>query len=104
MTSNEYDLNIQVDEPTEQGEMTVMTAAMVQKYCAMEEMNGRVNPALSDSDEDTLNGGRKNVGKGKPGGGANTNSKGGTVTQPDSEDESDRRTPVKNVKQYQTKL
>ncbi|CAL8114354.1 unnamed protein product [Orchesella dallaii] len=43
---------LKVEEPHE-GEMTVMTAAMVAKYCAMEEMNGRINPAMSDSDEDS---------------------------------------------------
>jgi hypothetical protein len=102
-----------VDEP--EGEMTVMTAAMVQKYCATEEMNGRVNPAaaLSDSDEELNNGRPKNPGGGKSGkvGGNKTGAGGGSggkqrpmASQPDSEDESDRRTPVKNVKQYQTKL
>lgn len=52
----------QVEEAHE-GEMTVMTAAMVAKYCAMEEMNGRINPAMSDSDEDS-NG--KNAANAKP--------------------------------------
>lgn len=57
-----YFIWCQVEEPHE-GEMTVMTAAMVAKYCAMEEMNGRINPAMSDSDEDS-NG--KNAGNTKP--------------------------------------
>ena len=35
--------------------MTVMTASMVAKYCAIEEMNGRVNPALSDSEDELEN-------------------------------------------------
>jgi len=120
--------------------MTVMTAAMVQKYCAMEEMNGRINPAMSDSDEDSngrpagsgagggsIKGG--SIGKqgrstsisgsagghmGRPGNAGRNASisgpppsaskQGGIQHQPDSEDENDRRTPIKNVKQYQTKL
>jgi hypothetical protein len=124
-----------VDEPQESGEMTVMTAAMVQKYCAMEEMNGRINPAMSDSDEDSngkvgqLKGGLNNPGgkqgrstsiSGGSGGGGhmkpnNSSGRNSSISgppssqrqvtqQPDSEDESDRRTPIKNVKQYQTKL
>lgn len=95
--------------------MTVMTAAMVQKYCAMEEMNGRVNPAaaLSDSDEEASNGklnnpSNKPPNKGKRGGQGGPPKSSQTqrpmMSQPDSEDEGDRRTPVKNVKQYQTKL
>lgn len=82
-------------EPSETGEMTVMTAAMVAKYCAMEEMNGRVNPALSDSDEDS---------NGKPG----TNSVKKRKDNPDkseSEGENEKKPAgVKSVKQYQTKL
>lgn len=119
-------LCVQVDEPAESGEMTVMTAAMVQKYCAMEEMNGRINPGMSDSDDDSNGKGpnsKRNPGSVKARStsitGANTrmNSSGRNASisgpppsqrqapsQPDSEDESDKRTPVKNVKQYQTKL
>jgi hypothetical protein len=83
-----------VDEPAE-GEMTVMTAAMMAKYCAIEEMNGRVNPAMSDSDEDSPNG---------KGGGPLTKSS-RPATQPQSEDENEKKPAgVKSVKQYQTKL
>jgi len=88
-----YKLNScsQVDEPLE-GEMTVMTAAMMAKYCAMEEMNGRVNPAMSDSDDDS-NGKNGPLSKSRP------------QTQPQSEDENEKKPAgVKSVKQYQTKL
>ena len=84
----------QVDEPLE-GEMTVMTAAMMAKYCAMEEMNGRVNPAMSDSDEDSN---EKNGPLSK-----NTSSR--PQTQPQSEDENEKKPAgIKSVKQYQTKI
>lgn len=64
-TTKIYGYMKQVEEPHE-GEMTVMTAAMVAKYCAMEEMNGRINPALSDSDEDSN--GKRGAGGGAGGG------------------------------------
>lgn len=69
----------------------------------MEEMNGRVNPAaaLSDSDDEPQG---KFGGKSSGGKTGNSGKNRPMASQPDSEDENDRRTPVKNVKQYQTKL
>jgi len=93
-----------------------MTAAMVAKYCAMEEMNGRVNPAMSDSDDES-NGQSTNGDPKKPAAPTSTGTSSGTGknksstgkkskgdNQATSEDENEKKPAVKSVKQYQTKL
>lgn len=85
-----------------------MTASMVAKYCAMEEMNGRVNPALSDSDEDS-NSGRPSgpgvtVGPLSQIAPSTTPKSASRQTKPSSDDEHETKRPIKSVKQYQTQL
>lgn len=107
---------LKVDEPHEGGELTTMTAAMVAKYCAMDEMNGRVNPAMTNSDtedEEEVGG----PGKVRLGGPKSGTPKVGAITGPkpppkaprspqvQSEDEEEKRPAgIRSVKQYQTKL
>ena len=91
-----------------------MTASMVAKYCAMEEMNGRINPAMSDSDEDSngkiagipplgVGGAPTSIPSSHLKSGSNKKQQSASQ-QSQSEDESDSKRPVKSVKQYQTQL